>query len=134
MKRLAAKQGDAITAMDTHDVIIPGSPPQKTSLAHPFTGIIRGSTLSKNVNIMGRPAATVDSVADNLPPHIPTPPGVSFVTPPTNQATIKEGSKTVFINRKAAARDGDPAHTCNDPDDPSDARGVVRATGTVWIG
>jgi uncharacterized Zn-binding protein involved in type VI secretion len=42
------------------------------------------------------------------------------------------GSSTVFINGKAAARNGDTALTCNDPADlPA---GTIIATGTVFIG
>ena len=102
-----------------------------TPLPHPFTGIINGS-LSSDVKIMGMPAATVDSTADNTPPHIPTPPGTAFSSPPANKGTIKMGSATVKINGKAAARNGDTANTCNDPADlPA---GTVIAVGTVSIG
>jgi uncharacterized Zn-binding protein involved in type VI secretion len=125
----AAKQGDQIVATDTHIVMVPGTPP--APLPHPFAGIINGN-LSSNVNIMGRPAATVDSTADNTPPHIPTPPGTAFQKPPANQATIQLGSPTVKLNGKQAARHGDTAMTCNDPADlPS---GQVIAVGTVFIG
>ena len=81
---------------------------------------------------MGNPAATVDSTADNSSPHIPTPPGASFQSPPTNKATIKVGSQTVKIGGKAAARNGDMADTCNDPSDMP--VGTVVAMGTVFIG
>src|SRR4051812_18422798 len=100
MGQPAAKKGDQITAMDTHIVMVPsgtGTVPQP--LPHPFTGIINGA-LSGDVNIMGMPAATADSTADNTPPHVPTPPGISFQAPPANKATIKTGSPTVKINGK----------------------------------
>ena len=131
----AAKQGDQIKAVDpgdTHIVMVP-SPggPVPTPLPHPFTGIIN-SKLSSNVKIMGKPTATVDSTADNTPPHIPTPPGTAFQTPPANKATIKIGSGTVKINGKMAARNGDLAMTCNDPEDLP--VGQVIAVGTVFIG
>jgi len=129
MGQPAAKQGDQITATDTHIVIVPSSPP--TPLPHPFAGIINGN-LSKDVNIMKMPAATVDSTADNTPPHIPTPPGTSLQSPPANKATIKMGSPTVKINGKMAARNGDTAETCNDPADLP--IGQVIASGTVLIG
>jgi uncharacterized Zn-binding protein involved in type VI secretion len=132
MGQPAAKQGDQIVATDTHIVMVP-SPggPVPTPLPHPFTGIISGG-LSSDVNIMGMPAATVDSTADNAPPHIPTPPGTAFQKPPANKATIKLGSPTVQINGKMAARNGDMATTCNDPADlPA---GQVIAVGTVMIG
>jgi uncharacterized Zn-binding protein involved in type VI secretion len=128
----AAKQGDQIVAVDIHIVMVP-SPggPVPTPLPHPFSGII-GAALSSDVNIMGLPAATVDSTADNTPPHIPTPPGTAFQSPPANKATIKLGSQTVLINGKSAARNGDVADTCNDPADTP--VGTVIAVGTVFIG
>jgi uncharacterized Zn-binding protein involved in type VI secretion len=133
MGQPAAKQGDQIVAVDTHLVMVPAppGPPVPTPLPHPFAGIINGG-LSSDVNIMGMPAATVDSTADNTPPHIPTPPGTAFQSPPTNKATIKVGSPTVKINGKMAARNGDTALTCNDPADLPN--GQVIAVATVFIG
>jgi uncharacterized Zn-binding protein involved in type VI secretion len=132
MGQPAAKQGDQIVATDTHIVMVPSAPSaMSTPLPHPFTGIIN-SSLSSDVNIMGMPAATVDSTADNTPPHIATPPGTTFQRPPANKATIKTGSPTVKINGKMAARNGDAAMTCNDPADL--LVGQVIAVGTVMIG
>jgi len=133
MGQPAAKQGDQIVATDTHIVMVPAppGPPVPTPLPHPFTGIINGG-LSSDVKIMGMPAATVDSTADNTPPHIPTPPGTAFQNPPPNKATIKLGSPTVKINGKMAARNGDTATTCNDPVELP--VGTVVAVGTVLIG
>ncbi|HZF08740.1 MAG TPA: PAAR domain-containing protein [Thermoanaerobaculia bacterium] len=133
MAQPAAKKGDQVTATDTHIVMVP-SPggPVPTPLPHPFTGILSGG-LSSNVKVMGQPAATVDSTADNTPAHIPTPPGTSFQSPPANQATIKMGSAKVKINGKAAARNGDTANTCNDPADQPIGTVVVPG-GTVMIG
>jgi uncharacterized Zn-binding protein involved in type VI secretion len=131
MGQPAAKQGDRIVAVDTHIVIVPGTPPVPTPLPHPFAGPIGGS-LSGNVRIMGLGAATVGSTADNVPPHIPTPPGTSFQKPPANKGTVQVGSPTVRINGKAVARNGDRAMTCNDPADLQ--VGTVIAIGTVLIG
>jgi uncharacterized Zn-binding protein involved in type VI secretion len=133
MGQPAAKQSDQIMAVDIHIVMVPAppAPPVPTPLPHPFSGIINGS-LSSDVNIMGMPAATVDSTADNTPPHLPTPPGTAFQNPPANKATIKLGSPTVKINGKMAARNGDMAETCNDPADLP--VGQVIAAGTVLIG
>ncbi len=132
MGQPAAKKGDQITAIDTHIVMVPsGGGPVPTPLPHPFAGIINGG-LSSDVNIMGMPAATVDSTADNTPAHVPTPPGTSFQSPPSNKATIKIGSPTVKINGKMAARNGDTAETCNDPSDLP--VGIVVAVSTVVIG
>jgi uncharacterized Zn-binding protein involved in type VI secretion len=132
MGQPAAKKGDQIMATDTHIVMVPAAPsPVPTPLPHPFAGIINGG-LSSDVNIMGKPAATVDSTADNTPAHVATPPGTSFQAPPSNKATIKVGSPTVKINGKKAARNGDTAETCNDPSDLP--VGTVVAVGTVLIG
>ena len=129
----AAKQGDQIVAVDTHIVMVPAppGPPVPTPLPHPFAGLLNGG-LSSDVKIMGMPAATVDSTADAVPPHIPTPPGTAFQNPPKNKGTVKVGSATVKINGKAAARMGDTAETCNDPADAP--VGTVVAAGTVMIG
>ena len=102
MGQPAAKQGDKIVGTDTHIVLVPsasGSVPD--TLPHAFSGILDGG-LSSDVNIEKLPAATVSSTATNTPPHIPTPPGVSFANPPKNQGKIIKGSATVMINNKPA--------------------------------
>jgi uncharacterized Zn-binding protein involved in type VI secretion len=132
MGQPAAKQGDQVTGVDTHIVMVPSAGgPVPTPLPHPFAGIINGN-LSTSVLIMGMPAATVGSTAANTPPHLPTPPGTTFQRPPSNQATIQMGSGTVLINNQQAARNGDTALTCNDPTDLP--VGTVIAVGTVLIG
>ena len=130
MGQPAAKQGDQVIATDTHIVMIP-SPggPVPTPLPHPFTGQLDGS-LSPDVNIEGKPAATQGSTATNTPSHVPQ--GGPFQKPPRNQATIQMGSATVFINGNPAARNGDKAMTCNDPADLP--IGSVVAVSTVSIG
>jgi len=133
MGQPAAKQGDQIVANDIHIVMVPTppGPPVPTPMPHPFTGIISDG-LSSDVKIMGLPAATVGSTADNLPPHVPTPPGTAIQKPPSNKGKIQIGSPTVKINGKMAARNGDIAMTCNDPADMP--AGKVIAAGTVLIG
>ncbi|MFB2875389.1 PAAR domain-containing protein [Floridanema aerugineum] len=130
MGRPAAKLGDTIFAIDTHLVFTPPIP-NAVPLPHPFKGTINGN-LSTNVKIMGKPAATVGSIAINMPPHIPTPPGIAFLKIPSNKGIVQMGSLTVRINGKMAARAGDTALTCNDPIDLPIGR--VIATGTVLIG
>lgn len=129
MGQPAAKQGDKVTALDTHLIQPPGTSPPVPTPGHVFNGIIDGS-LSSDVKIQGMAAATVNSTATNTPPHIPI--GGTFVNPPANRATIMTGSATVKINNKAAARSGDTAKTCNDPVDLP--VGTVVAVGTVMIG
>jgi len=132
MGQPAAKQGDQVVGTDTHIVLVP-SPggPVPIPLPHLFTGILNGG-LSSNVKVMGFPAATVGSTADNAPVHVPTPPGTAFQSPPANKGTVKLGSQTVMINGKAAARHGDVAETCNDP--ANLPAGTVIAAGTVRVG
>lgn len=130
MGKPAAKQGDKVMATDTHIVMIP-SPggPVPTPLPNPFAGALDGS-LSSSVNIEGKAAAVVGSTATNSPSHIPQ--GGSFQKPPADSGKVLQGSATVFIGGKAAARAGDPATTCNDPADlPA---GQIVAAGTVFIG
>jgi uncharacterized Zn-binding protein involved in type VI secretion len=128
MGQPAARQGDRITAIDTHMIQPPG-PSSPVPVPHPFSGIIDGGT-SEDVTIGGAAAATKDSTATNTPPHLPI--GGSFVNPPSNKGTIVTGSMTVTINGKAAARAGDTAKTCNDPTDLP--VGTVVAAGMVTIG
>lgn len=126
----AAKQGDAVTGVDFHIVVMP-SPAPPAPLPHPFSGTLNGG-LSRDVTIMGLAAATVDSTADNVPAHIPTPPGTAFTRPPANRGTVAMGSTTVTVNGKALARAGDPVRTCNDPADLP--VGTIVAAGTVLVG
>ncbi len=130
MGQPAAKQGDRVMATDTHIIMVP-SPggPVPTPIPHPFTGILI-QALSTDVFIESKPAATVDSIAMNTPPHIPQ--GGPFQKPPSNQGKIIMGSPTVYINGKMAARNGDMAQTCNDPTDMP--VGKVIAVGMVLIG
>jgi uncharacterized Zn-binding protein involved in type VI secretion len=125
-----AKQGDQVTAVDTHIVLVPAppGPPVPTPLPHPFMGVINGE-LSSNVRAMGIPVAVVGSTAQNTPPHLPTPPGTTFQHPPSNKATIQMGSNTVRANGKGLALNGSIANTCNDPTDVP--AGTVVAVGTV---
>lgn len=123
----AAKQGDMVIAVDMHNIQPPSGSPVMTPL--PFSGMLDGG-LCSTVSIMGLPAATVDSTATNMPPHIPT--GGAFVNPPDNTATVAQGSATVNIGGKAAARSGDPADTCND--DGQARGGTIVAGGSVCIG
>lgn len=130
MGKIAAKQGDKIVGTDIHIIMVP-SPggPVPTPTPSPFNGTL-STNLSTDVFIEGKPAATVQSGAVNMPPHIPA--GGPFQKPPSNQGKILVGSTGVFINGKPAARQGDQAITCNDPVDAP--TGTVMAIGTVFIG
>ena len=114
MGLLAAKENDLVVGVDIHIVMVP-SPggPVPTPLPHPYFGKL-DTSLSTDVKIENRAAATKGSISTNTPPHIPTPPGVSFQKPPDNKGKIEMGSMTVKINGKDAARITDPVTTCND--------------------
>lgn len=130
MGEAAAKEGDSITATDTHIEMVstPGGP-VPTPIPNDFNGSI-DDNLSDDVKIEGKAAATVDSTATNSPAHMPK--AGSFQSPPKDKGTIKMGSSSVKINGKSAARNGDMAETCNDPADlPA---GTVEASGSVMIG
>lgn len=126
----AAKLGDKIVGVDTHNLLIP-SPvgPVLTPTPMPFQGpLIDG--LSTSVTIDNMPAATKDSAAVANPPHVPA--GGPFQKPPANRGTVMKASTSVFIDNKGVARAGDTAMTCNDPADAP--QGIVVATGTVFVG
>jgi uncharacterized Zn-binding protein involved in type VI secretion len=127
----AAKQGDTVPAVDIHIVMVPAVAPVPTPLPHPFSGTLNGG-LDQTVKIGGQPAAVAGSTCANQPPHIPTPPGVSFQKPPADQGTVAMGSSTVLIGGKPAARAGDTVNTCNDPADAP--MGSIVAAGTVLAG
>jgi uncharacterized Zn-binding protein involved in type VI secretion len=132
MGQPAAKEQDQVTGIDVHIVLVPspsGSVP--TPLPHPFSGKL-DQELSSDVKIEDKFAATVGSVATNQPAHTPTPPGVSFQTPPDNRGTVTMGSTTVLINGKGAARTGDPVDSCDDVGNPADSQ--IIAFSTVLIG
>ncbi len=130
MGQPAAKMGDKVVGVDIHIIMIPAppAPPIPTPLPHPFNGTIT-SGCSTDVKIGGAAAATVDSVAKNIPPHIPQ--GGPFQKPPNNEGKVIKGSATVKINGKAAARMGDFVQTCSDiPVPPA----TIIAAGNVMIG
>jgi uncharacterized Zn-binding protein involved in type VI secretion len=132
MAKPAAKLNDLVVALDTHIVLVssPGGP-VPTPMQFPFNGKLL-SNLSSNVNIEGKPAATVGSIAQNVPPHIPI--GGPFQKPPSNTGTVITGSSSVFINGKMAARVGDTALTCNDPSDLPLGKIQVMGLCKVFIG
>lgn len=133
MGRPAANASSMAQAVDTHIVLVPtAGGPVPTPLPHPFLGQI-ASNLVSSVLIAGQPAAVVGSVANNQPPHIATPPGTAFQSPPSNQGTVHQGSTSVQFGGKAAARHGDPVKTCNDPTDVPVGT-VIAPTPTVVIG
>lgn len=128
-----AQQTSQVVATDTHMVLVPTpGGPAPVPLPHPFAGAVQTATVP-TVRVAGQPAATQDAVALNQPPHLPTPPGVSFQTPPNNQGTVMMGSATVRAGGKGLARQGDPVRTCNFPA-PLPAGTLVTGAVTVLTG
>ena len=127
----AAKKGDKIISpADIHLVQIPTpAGPVVVPLPHPFSGQLTQG-LSKNVNVMGKPAAIKGSWGKNKPNHVAM--GAKFMKQPSNKGTVFMGSLTVKINGKAAARMGDMVTTCNDPSDLP--VGKIVCSATVRIG
>ena len=124
MGQPAAKQGDRIVAIDIHVILVPTpGGPVPTPRPHPFSGALDGG-LSGDVNILGRPAATVGSTATNAPPHLPMGPG-PFQKPPANRGKVVIGSATVFIGGRPALRANDLAG-CGAP--------ILTGLPTVLIG
>ena len=116
MPQPAARQNDPVVGTDIHILLVPspgGPVPTPTPL--PFSGQLM-SALSTDVFVDGLPAATQNSIAQNMPPHIAPPPS-TFQKPPTNQGKVVTGSPMVLVNGKPMARLGDPVMTCNDPVD-----------------
>lgn len=130
MSSPAAKLGDLIKATDTHNVINPDGSvvPQVCN----FVGKIVDGCID-NVQINGMPAAVKGSKAKNLAIHVPFPPAVSFQKPPNNEGEIMNGSQTVLIGGKAAARDKDLSQTCTDVPGPP-AQVSVPGKPSVLIG
>ena len=130
MGKPIAKRGDQVVGVDTHVILVP-SPggPVPTPMPMPFTGVLQ-EALAATVLSEHQSVATKDSVASNIPAHIPM--GGPFQAPPSNRGTVKVGSSTVLVEHKAIARAADPADCCNDPADAS--TGHVLAAGTVLAG
>jgi uncharacterized Zn-binding protein involved in type VI secretion len=104
----AAVLNDQISGMCTHLVPSPAlGTPVPTPL--PFTGpLVEG--LATTVLIGGLPAATTGSVAYAVPPHV----GVvdAFAAPPLQRGTVLDGSATVLLEGRPAARTGSSCATC----------------------
>jgi RHS repeat-associated protein len=133
MGRPAAKKGDKIISMtpgDIHIVQPPFGPP--VPLPHPCKSDIK-MKLAKQVNVQGKAGAVKGSRSKHMPPHFPTPPGVSFVRPPKNEAEVFTGSSNVNYEGRAAAMLGDTGLMCADPVD-TPVGVLVVPPGTVYVG
>jgi RHS repeat-associated protein len=136
MGKPAAKKGDKIisaTPGDIHIVMVP-SPggPIPTPLPHPCKSDLK-MKLAKQVNVQGKPGAMKGSRSKHMPPHFPTPPGVSFQRPPKNEAEVFTASSNVNYEGRGAAMLGDTGLMCADPTD-TPVGVLVVPPGTVYVG
>jgi uncharacterized Zn-binding protein involved in type VI secretion len=130
----ASIMGDKAPGICTHIVMVP-SPggPVPTPLPHPYSGTIL-LDCATTVLIGGAPAAVVGSGLQNIPPHVPTPPGTAPSVVPTNDGKVIMGSATVLIGGKPAARVGDTVAPCTNSTPPGTATIVGPGVPTVIIG
>lgn len=128
--RSIAKLGDKVVGIDMHIVLVPTpGGPTPVALPHPFEGRVDSATKS-SVRIEHAPVAVVGSVASCTPPHAPR--GGKFQKEPSHRGVLAIGSKSVFVEHCAVARDGSAALCCNDPADA--LTGHVVASGAVKAG
>ena len=131
----AAVMGDKATGVCTHIVMVP-SPggPVPTPLPHPWAGTIMAGCVM-TVLIGNKPAAVVGSTLQNLPPHLPTPPGTAFgPPPPTNDGKIIRGRLTVRLGGTPAARVTDTVQTCTNSAPPVPGTITGPGVATVIVG
>ena len=130
----AARLNDSVLGADTHIVMVPSrhrhcphSDPRSRVLGHVDVRRVtgrphRGSRGGRRRNGgHEQPAARANA------------PRTSFQSPPSNRGKVSQGSSTVTINGKAAARVGDSVRTCNDPTD-LDTSAIVSGAAAVTIG
>jgi uncharacterized Zn-binding protein involved in type VI secretion len=131
--KFAAKLDDKVIGVDTHLVKIPaGYGYVIVPLPHPYIGNLKTS-LSNNVLVQDKKAATIKSISIANPKH--TPQGAGFVRNPDNKGEVVMGSNTVLINGKKAARNLDAVSTCDDMTSrPMNRNSKIVCTSTVIIG
>lgn len=109
----AAVLGDKVTAMcAAHQIPNPASgAPQPSPAPLPFSAPLTLGCES-TVVIAGKPAAVVGSNGLNVPPHVGLHATDPFMTPALQKATVTQGSPTVLIGGKPAARTGSMCTVC----------------------
>ena len=108
----AATQGDQITATCAgHQVPNPASGAPQPGPPMPFSAPLLVG-LEATVLIEGKPAAVLGSNGLNTPPHVGLHPADPFMAPPMQKGTVTQGSPTVLIGGKPAARTGSACIVC----------------------
>lgn len=125
-----AKEGDRVVGVDTHVVMVPGpTGPVPTPMPTPFAGKLADG-LSTTTCADGQAVAAEGAEARNDADHVAV--GGSFQTQPRNRGTVREGSRSVFVDGKGVAAHGGVVWTCGDPEDAPN--GAIVAEGTVFVG
>ncbi|MBK9265806.1 MAG: RHS domain-containing protein [Polyangiaceae bacterium] len=150
----AAKWFDPVLGIDIHMVLVPAPPsptPIPTPLPHPFVGIVfdpLGAALGAALGLAfggggpvllygAMPAGNTGTEVKALPPHFPTPPGISFAPMdiPGNEGTIVTGSKTVTFAGSSEGRLLSMVMTCNYPINlPTSLCMAIPLGGPILIG
>jgi RHS repeat-associated protein len=137
---LASSWLDLVVGVDIHVHLVPTpGGPVPTPIPQPYLGLVGDpvglivatirdtaqSLLTSGhldlpsgpVLVNGLPATTTDESARNTPllPHLPMPPGISHVTPPSGQASFPLGAIKVMFGGNNAVRMGELALSCADP-------------------
>lgn len=130
MNPFIAKSGDLIQGTDVHTVV--NSTTSETQpQSFPFSGAFIPATLEAKVKVNEMAVATINSQAENQPPHEP-PPSDTFSDPPTNLGQLSSCRIKVKVNGKNVARDGDSCTTCTEGDQNAQVR--VQQKVKVCIG
>src|SRR6185436_20060539 len=150
---LASSWLDLVIGVDIHNELVPTpGGPVPTPIPQPYIGLIgdpKGMPFAYRCNaatslvmgggvpppgvvlVNGFPATTTGEVAYNTPllPHLPMPPGVAYVKPPSGDASFPLGVLKVTFGGNSAIRLGDLARSCGDPVPLPNSRVVVIPKG-----
>lgn len=108
----AAVMGDKIMGTcAVHQIPNPASGAPQPGPPMPFQAPLLQGLATKTM-IAGKPAAVMGSSGMNTPPHVGLHPADPFMAPPTQMGQVMQGSPTVFIEGKPAARTGSQVTMC----------------------
>jgi uncharacterized Zn-binding protein involved in type VI secretion len=111
----AAVSGDQVTAMCAlHLIPDPATGAPQPAPPLPFAAPITLG-LCQSVLIGGEPAVIVGAGGLNTPPHVGLHPADPFFAPPTELASVTQGSSSVLFGGTPAAGGGAAATCCGQP-------------------
>lgn len=123
----AAVMGDKIVGQClTHQIPNPASGVPQPAPPMPFQApLLQG--LATKVLIANKPAAVMGSSGFNTPPHVGLHASDPFMAPPTQMGRVMQGSPSVLIEGKPAARQASQVVMC------ANVPGQLVATGTTVL-